>query len=116
MAVDVVARMLAVDSQKSVANVKAEQNKKFELIETITVEEEGIYAIERTVEPDGTPYDMEKVLIVAETEKSNFETAGTTFYFYAGRGSDSGEEQSLVICHYTSGIFSSTNKKRFTIC
>lgn len=41
----------------------SEKEKEWELIETITVEEDGVKILERTQEPDGTPYNFKKVMV-----------------------------------------------------
>ena len=45
--------------------------KKFELIDTITVKEENTTSIEKSTEPDGTAYNFEKVYIELTTEASD---------------------------------------------
>ena len=42
----------------------------YELVETITVSEEGVIAVERTAEPDGTNYDFESIYLCCTTPKS----------------------------------------------
>ena len=42
----------------------------YELIETITVSEEGVIVVERTAEPDGTNYDFKAIFLSCTTPKS----------------------------------------------
>ena len=57
-----------LDRTKKVEN---QQNKKFELVEAITVDEEGLAVVERTQEPNGELYSFKEVLVNFEIEASN---------------------------------------------
>ena len=50
--------------------VEKQKNKRFELIEEITIDSNDVTAIERTQEPNGTEYSFEDVLISFEMETS----------------------------------------------
>lgn len=50
--------------------------KRYELIETITITKDGITAVERTAEPDGTPYDFEKLIYTIECEPAASTSTG----------------------------------------
>ena len=50
--------------------VEKQENKRFELIEEITIDSNDVTAIERTQEPDGTAYSFEEVLVNFEMETS----------------------------------------------
>lgn len=54
-----------------VKKVENQQNKKFELIEAITVDSENVAVIERTQESNGGLYRFEEVLVNFEIEPSN---------------------------------------------
>ena len=45
-------------------------------IETITVNEDGISMLKRTTEPNGTPYDFQKVLVRLMVPKGNTTSSG----------------------------------------
>ena len=55
--------------------------KELELIETITIEENGVKSIERTQEPDGTPYNFKKVMVFVHHPIAE-NNGRTAFKFY----------------------------------
>lgn len=65
----------------------SEKEKEWELIETITIEEEGITSVVRTTEPDGTPYNFKNIYVYATAP--NKSTENSSVVIYAGNGSDS---------------------------
>ncbi|MEE1282209.1 MAG: hypothetical protein UHK60_08190 [Acutalibacteraceae bacterium] len=54
-----------------VKKVENQQNKKFELIEAITVNEENVVVIERNQEPNGELYRFKEILVNFEIEASD---------------------------------------------
>lgn len=54
-----------------VKKIENQQNKKFELIEAITVDKENLSVIERTKEPNGELYSFEEILVNFEIEASD---------------------------------------------
>lgn len=62
----------------------SEKEKEWELIETITVEEDGITNITRTEEPDGTPYEFKNVYIHGFAPTKSSESGNMVVYIGDG--------------------------------
>jgi hypothetical protein len=62
----------------------SEKEKEWELIEVITIEEDGIMNITRTEEPDGTPYEFKNIYIYAVAPTKSTENG--TLAIYGGDG------------------------------
>lgn len=84
------------------------QEKSYELIETITVSEEGLYAIERNAFPDGTPYNLSAVIVKAEFYYPMASSYGTRVDFYSNGTKIADVVLSLAKSAYTTTVHAST--------
>ena len=62
----------------------SDKEKEWELIETITVEEDGITNINRTAEPDGTPYNFKNIYVYGVVPTKPSETGNMVVYIGDG--------------------------------
>lgn len=61
---DVAQALSAEQKRQARENIEAEETGSWELIEEITIEEEGVMSFTRRTEPDGTPYDLRAIKVV----------------------------------------------------
>ncbi len=93
-----------------ITKLETRNNRKYQLIETITVEDEDVSAISRTEEPDGTAYNFEKIRIemnvkAASGSSSLFVTANQKNIFVSsGILTTSGERFAISNCRVENGL------------
>ena len=98
------------EEQKAQAreNIGAQQaDESFELIESITVNEDGLKTIARTAEPDGKPYDLSAVTIILKVYGTDV-MLGTQVDYYSGNAKIGSLLENIAVTYYTaSNKFSS---------
>lgn len=86
------------DEQKRQAreNICAEETGTWELIENITIEEEGVMSFTRRTEPDGTPYDLRAIKVIIKYPSS---TNAGVFDFRCYNNSSPDRLLNVVVSH-----------------
>lgn len=76
----------------------SEKEKEWELIETITVEEDGVTGIVRTTESDGTPYEFKNIYVYGNVPTKPETTS--TLAIYCGDGTNNFASSIFVNCFF----------------
>lgn len=94
-------------TEQFVMDKLAEIDGSFELIESITVTEDGLTAIARTAEPDGKPYDLSAVTVTLKVYGTDV-MLGTQVDYYSGNEKIGSLLENIAVTYYTaSNKFSS---------